>query len=199
VNILVVTAVAAERDAIAGLPGVAVIAGGVGPSASAASTARALAADRYDLVLSAGVAGGFAPIEVGEVVVATRSVFADLGVETVGGFVSLGIADDALDADAAIAADLARRTAAATGTVLTVATVTGTAARGEALRARYPDAVAEAMEGHGVATAARMYGVPFGEVRTISNLVGPRDRTSWQLGDALAALARAFATITERL
>ena len=31
-------------------------------------------------------------------------------------------------------------------------------------------------------------GIPFAEVRTISNLVGPRDRAAWRIGDALAAL-----------
>ena len=49
---------------------------------------------------------------------------------------------------------------------------------------RCPDAVAEAMEGAGVLAAARIHGVAFAEVRTISNLVGPArsrvlaDRTS---------------------
>jgi futalosine hydrolase len=69
-----------------------------------------------------------------------------------------------------------------------VHTVTGTAAGTTAVTARHPDAVAEGMEGFGVATAAVDAGVPFGEVRTISNLVGPRDRAGWRIPDALAAL-----------
>ena len=32
------------------------------------------------------------------------------------------------------------------------------------------------MEGFGVATAAALAGVPFAELRTISNAIGPRDR-----------------------
>jgi futalosine hydrolase len=51
--------------------------------------------------------------------------------------------------------------------------------------------VAEAMEGHGVATAAAQAGIPFAELRTISNPVGPRDRESWRFGEALAALTAA--------
>jgi futalosine hydrolase len=82
------------------------------------------------------------------------------------------------------------------GTVVTVSTVTGTAGTAAVLRARYPDAVAEAMEGFGVATAAALHGVPFAEVRAISNLVGPRDRPSWRIREALAALGSAFAAIT---
>jgi futalosine hydrolase len=87
-------------------------------------------------------------------------------------------------------------TRATTGTVLTVSTVTGTAATTAALRARHPDAVAEAMEGFGVATAAAWHGVPFAEVRAISNTIGPRDRASWRIPEALNALTEAFAAIT---
>jgi futalosine hydrolase len=46
------------------------------------------------------------------------------------------------------------------------------------------------MEGFGVACAAA--GKPFGEVRAISNLVGPRDREAWRIAPALAALETAF-------
>ena len=46
------------------------------------------------------------------------------------------------------------------------------------------------MEGAGVAAAAARHGVPFAEVRAISNLVGPRDRAAWRIPEALAALAR---------
>jgi futalosine hydrolase len=76
--------------------------------------------------------------------------------------------------------------------------VTGTAARATDLAERHPDAVAEAMEGFGVATAAALHGIAFMEVRTVSNLVGPRDRSAWRIGPAMAALttaARALATL----
>ena len=81
----------------------------------------------------------------------------------------------------------ALRTAVA-GPILTVHTVTGTATGTSTISRRHPDAVAEGMEGFGVATAAAGAGVAFGEVRTISNLVGPRDRAGWRIPDALAAL-----------
>jgi futalosine hydrolase len=80
-----------------------------------------------------------------------------------------------------------------------VSTVTGTATSTEQLARRYPDAVAEAMEGFGVATAATQAGVRFAELRTISNLVGPRDRSAWRLTEALAGLAEAVATVTKEL
>lgn len=170
--------------------------GGVGPVAAALSSAALLAGTGYDLVLSAGVAGGFAPIEAGSVVVADAVVHADLGAETAdGGFSSLaelGWGPVHFEVDPVLAAELARRTSAATGTVLSVTTVTGTQARADRLRTAYPDALAEAMEGAGVCQAAARAGLPFGELRTISNRVGPRQRESWRIGEALAALTAAF-------
>jgi futalosine hydrolase len=60
---------------------------------------------------------------------------------------------------------------------------------------KYPHAIAEGMEGYGVAIAAQQAGVPFAELRTISNIIGPRDRESWQIGDALSALTKAAAML----
>ena len=71
-----------------------------------------------------------------------------------------------------------------------MSTVTGTAAGTARLAERYPDAVAEGMEGFGVACAAGE--LPFGEIRAISNVVGPRDRAAWRIAPALAALETAF-------
>jgi futalosine hydrolase len=199
VSLLVVTAVVAERDAILdALPEVRVLVGGVGPAASAAATATELAAQRYDLVLSAGIGGGFAPLAVGGIAVASSIVFADLGAETDAGFVpmsALGIGCERYDVSQRLAVELADLTGGHMGTILTVATVTGSSATAEATLARNPDAVAEGMEGAGVAAAASLHGMPFAEVRAISNLVGPRDRDSWDIPTALAALATAVAAI----
>ncbi|NDZ84293.1 futalosine hydrolase, partial [Streptomyces sp. SID10115] len=85
---------------------------------------------------------------------------------------------------------------AATGAVLTVSTVTGSAGRAAALRLRHPRALAEAMEGFGVAEAAVLHGLPVLEVRAVSNPVGPRDRAAWRIGDALSALSDAFGKFT---
>jgi futalosine hydrolase len=202
VRVLVVTAVDAERSAIvAGLPaGTAhsVVSVGVGPAAAAAGTATTLAADPFDLVLSAGIGGGFAPLAPGGIAVASSAVFADLGAETDAGFApasELGFGLERYDVEPGLAVELADRCSGHLGTILTVATVTGTAATADALLGRYPDAVAEAMEGAGVAAAATRLSIPWAEVRAISNVVGPRDRASWRIAEALDALGRAVAAI----
>lgn len=130
---------------------------------------------------------------------ASELVAAELGAETADGFVpatELGFGTVVHRPDAALVARIAEATRARTGAVLTVSTVTGTAARATALRARHPGALAEAMEGFGVAEAAAVAGCPVVELRAVSNAVGPRDRAQWRIGDALAALAAASGRLT---
>ncbi|MEU6014612.1 futalosine hydrolase [Streptomyces sp. NPDC047515] len=221
-RVLVVTAVPAERDAVtrafqdvsepsvsevpgarihhAGRPGgsvaVDVLAGGAGPAAAAAATAFGLASAPYDLVVSAGIGGGFASAApVGSLVVASGIVAADLGAETPEGFVpvtALGFGRDRFTPPPARVRDVAAATGALPGEILTVSTVTGSAERAAALLATHPRAAAEAMEGFGVAEAAERSGVAVLELRAVSNAVGPRDRDTWRIGDALAALTGAF-------
>ncbi|MFC9678400.1 futalosine hydrolase [Streptomyces sp. NPDC056948] len=208
-RVLVATAVPVERDAVAeafGAHGAGggvldVIDAGVGPALAAASVASALTAASlqgtpYDLVVSAGIGGGFQPeAPVGSLVVADEIVAADLGAETPDGFLpvtELGFGTVRHHPPADLVRRVADAAGARTGAVLTVSTVTGTAARATALRERHPTALAEAMEGFGVAEAAGAHGVPVLEIRAISNPVGPRDRAAWRIGDALAALTEGF-------
>ncbi|MFC1433390.1 futalosine hydrolase [Streptacidiphilus sp. N1-3] len=181
-----------------------VLAAGVGPAAAAAGTATALAlaAQPYQLVVSAGIAGGFAPLApLGCALVAEAIVAADLGADTPDGFATVtelgfGRVRHATAHSALVAAAL--RTAGlptAVGPVLTVSTVTGTAARAEELTLRHPGAVGEAMEGFGVAEAAAGHGTPVLELRAVSNAVGPRDRAAWRIGEAFAALEQVFALL----
>ena len=185
-RVLLVTAVAAEGDAI-GLPHTVVA--GIGPAAAAAATSAALARGGYDLVISAGIAGGFTPLGVGDIAVAATIAHADLGRELPDGFEPVPSAPNRYEVAPALAVELADRTGGHLGTIVTVSTVTGTAATADRLVERYPDAVAEAMEGAGVAAAAACHGVPVAEIRAISNLVGPRGE--WQLAVALEALGTA--------
>ncbi|MFE7135211.1 futalosine hydrolase, partial [Streptomyces sp. NPDC057638] len=154
----------------------------------------------YDLVVSAGIGGGFpgrAPV--GSVVVADAITAADLGADSPEGFLDvreLGFGRSGhlppADTVARVAAAVG---GAVVGGVLTVSTVTGTAARAAELSGRHPGAVAEAMEGFGVAEAAAAHGIPVLEIRAVSNPVGPRDRAAWRVGEALDALRGAFSQL----
>ncbi|WP_024759929.1 futalosine hydrolase [Streptomyces exfoliatus] len=190
--------------------GADLLVGGVGPAAVAAATGTALAyaslADAtartpYDLVVSAGIAGGFAPhAPIGTVVVSEAIVAADLGAETPDGYLAveeLGFGRSVHPIPHSLTGPLAAALRAAgrphtVAPVLTVSTVTGTAGRTAELAGRHPAAAAEAMEGFGVAEAAAAYGVPVVEIRAVSNAVGPRDRSAWRIGEALDSLRQAF-------
>lgn len=223
---LIMTAVAAEQEAVqrglersreaacckgndqAAAAEFAVRIAGVGPVAAAIATLAELYAGEYDLVISAGIGGGFpGRAEIGSLVVADAIVAADLGAETPDGFLSLdalgfGSAEAAVDGE--FAASLMARLREAglpvtMGAVLTASAATGTAATAHARAARTPGAAAEGMEGFGVAVAAQTLGLPMLELRAISNAVGPRDRAAWQIGRALDALAAACAHLPNLL
>lgn len=212
-NILIMVSVEAERDAVlrglGGNPRFGVRLAGVGMAAAAAATAYELASGgEYGLVVSAGIAGGFAgQAQIGDVVVATDIVAADLGAESPGGLLSLdelGFGSSRAAVDAGLAARAAAALSAAgmtaiAGPVVTVATATGTAEGAAKLAARVPGALAEGMEGYGVAVAASMRGLPAMELRAISNAVGPRNKAAWRIPDALASLERACGILTEVL
>lgn len=195
---LLVAAVDAERDALQRrAEGLAVIATGAGPAAAATGAAWMLASEPYELAVSVGIGGGFAPhAPIGSVVVSTGTIAADLGADSPQGFLpiaDLGFAPHVDQPDAEYSKRFGAALSAAglpvvSGAVLTVSTVTGTAERTAELMARHPDAVAEAMEGYGVATAATMANLPYVEIRVVSNVVGPRDRSAWKIGEALDVL-----------
>lgn len=218
--VLVVTAVRAEAEAVAGGLGGAeptrlgpfplwrcasadVLAGGVGMAAAAAAAAYALARSAYRLVVCAGIAGGFMPpTSIGDLVVADAVHAADLGIVTDAGLVPLDVAgaEPGLPEPNPIATPLRAALlvgglAPTVGGVVTVCGVTGSEDRSEELRRRYPRAVAEAMEGYGVGVAAVQADVPFAEVRAVSNRVGRRERERWDIPTALASLGKGFAAL----
>ncbi|MBB5174284.1 futalosine hydrolase [Texcoconibacillus texcoconensis] len=211
-KILIVVSVEAEKEAIQ--KGLAndqrfdVIVSGVGPTAAAARTATALVGEDYELVINAGIAGGFVGrAEVGSLVLATSSIAADLGAESEESFKpleELGLGSTIIHTEfgynvPVVQALQTKNVPVYQGSVLTSSTVTGTRQTAEYLSKRIPYATAEAMEGFGVATAAEQMNIPYMEVRAISNPVGPRNRDAWKIEEALSALTVASSTLSEVL
>lgn len=206
VKTLVVVATAAEAQhleslRLASLP-VRVIVSGVGASAAALATWRAITGEShtapYDLVVSAGIGGAYpgSGLNPGDAAVSSQIIQADLGAQdgpdflplshlglsilpTREHFAEFGVWDGA--------ADLAEGCGAAFGPTLSLNSVTGSAARAAQLVRLFPGALTEGMEGAGVAHAALLGGVPVLEVRGVSNPVGPRERRTWRIPEALAA------------
>ncbi|OEF98386.1 futalosine hydrolase [Desulfuribacillus alkaliarsenatis] len=209
---LIVTSVAAEKEAI--MKGLKadnrfdVIAAGVGPTIAAANTATALAEKNYQLVINSGIGGGFVgKVELESIVLASEVIAADLGAEAAEGFKSLEelnlgttrIATDVKYTELVFEGLKARKAPVYTGPIITLSTVTGTASTAATLLERTPGVLAEAMEGYGVAIAAKLKGLPVIEIRSISNAVGPRDRGNWKINEALKRLEEVGSVLTEVL
>jgi futalosine hydrolase len=88
--------------------------------------------------------------------------------------------------------DFAEAAGITKGPFLTLETVTGSLETASRLEKQVPGALVECMEGAGVAHVAFKHGIPCLEVRGISNMVGPRDRSKWKIPEAMLALSRAL-------
>ena len=179
---------------------------GVGPVAAAASLGRLLGSGEVTGVVNLGVAGTFDPViaPLTSLLAATAETFPEYGLRCEGvmqprelGFPQLTIAGEpiydriALHPDEAAASmRLSLPEHILLGDFATVAGVSADA------QASAPDGLtAENMEGFALALACRLAGVPFLELRTISNTVGARPPRGWDLPGALAALARITALL----
>ncbi len=174
-----------------------VLATGIGMVSTAVWCTRALGQASYDVAMNLGVCGSFdSRFRTCDVVHVTRDRLAELGVED--GPVFRGLADVGLrDPDplpfstAEIVNDVPPSLSsladlpAVSG--ITVNTVHGNEASIAAVVARCrPDV--ESMEGAAFMYACRVAGIPFAQVRAVSNRVERRNRAAWDLPGAIASL-----------
>jgi len=203
--------------------GSVVVVSGYGGVNAAHALSCLLEAARPRLVLQVGIAGAFtgAGLGPGDLAVASSDSYTDLGVQTPTGWLSadgfaepLAVAADGrglrntfvLDPDLVDAAVRCLHAAEwpdplpriGVGPFVTSDLVTGSRERADALADRW-HAVAESMEGAAAAHICSLYGVPFLEVRGISNLVVDRDRDSWRVEEAAAVAGQAALILGEHL
>jgi len=172
---------------------------GVGMVATAAWCTRALAIGGYDVSPNLGVCGSFNPsMPPSSVVHVTSDVLAELGVEDGPRFLSLhevGLlaSDEFPYSGGRLSNEVPPRLAglgdlpAASG--ITVNTVHGEEASIAAIQSRYAPDV-ESMEGAAFMYACLIAGVPFAQVRAVSNRVERRNRAAWDLAGAIENLGR---------
>lgn len=190
------------RDVDASL---ALVVTGIGKANAAAGVGIALRSRTYGAVINVGIAGALPaaiPLAIGDSVAATRSVYADEGLALPDGSFAgcsemgfpLGPFDDRGVPASAGLLDRLAPLVSATGPVATVSTCSGTDALSRTVVDR-TEAVAEAMEGAAVGQVAAKLGVPFLELRVISNTTGNRDSQVWSIGPALSALGELAAGV----
>lgn len=179
---------------------------GVGAVPTAFALAKLFAGASYDLALNVGIAGAFdRSLQLGEVVNVVSERFADVGVEEQDGRFTdvheLGLTPP--DAFPFTAGELRNPQAdgfsfAKNCKGLTVNKVHGSLASIEAVRAKYPAEI-ETMEGAAFFYACLLSGVPFLQLRSISNYVEPRNRDAWDLPLAIANLNSVVRELLETL
>ena len=171
---------------------------GVGMVATATWCSRALARERYDLALNLGVCGSFdRALPLGAVVHVVTDRLAELGAEDGEAFLTvqqlqlLGENDPPF-----VDGRLVNHTPPAMATLkglravdgVTVSTVHGREESIARVTERFSPQV-ESMEGAAFMYACLVHGLPFAQVRAISNLVERRNRDAWRLTEAIGNLS----------
>ena len=157
-----------------------------------------------DFIINIGIAGSYKEdIKPGETVLVDNDCFADSGIEEAQGFVPLwksGLADPGefpftdglIVSNPAVIANIPARIRRVKA--ITLNTASGTESTIGLIRERFnPDI--ETMEGAAVLFTAAKQGIPAFQLRSVSNMVEPRNRSAWQIDLALKNLAISFEEI----
>ena len=161
---------------------------GVGMTATAFQLGHFFAQHRPDWAINAGIAGAYDPnLAIGTVVQVLSEHFGDLGVEEAdGSFTDVGKLGLSASATLSNPQPPIPNLPACKG--LTVNKVHGSAVSIQKIQAKYPEVQVESMEGAAFFYACLAAGVPFAEIRSISNRVEPRNRDAWDLPLAIRNL-----------
>jgi futalosine hydrolase len=199
-----VLVVAATEPEIAGLRARAaldIVVTGVGMVATAARTARALAQARYDLAFNFGLCGSFdRSLPPGQVVHVVTDRIAELGAEDDEAFLTLdelGLPGEPVFSNAA-PPRVAALDALPAVRAITVNTAHGNQRTIAAVVRRFSPQV-ESMEGAAFMHACQLSGVPFAQVRAVSNVVEKRNREAWHVAEAVGNLSRCARAILDSL
>ena len=169
---------------------------GVGQVACATHLSRTLATGSYDRVVQAGIAGSFTPkLPIGSVAVVTEEGFGDLGAENHGGFLDLFDMGLMKEGDSPFTDRFLRAPdvkLSSLSQLPRVRSVTVNRVLSEPhsiswVRDRYSPQIVN-MEGAAFFYAALLHKIPFVSLRSVSDMVGPRDKGAWKIPEAVAAL-----------
>jgi len=178
---------------------------GVGKANAAAALALAIERWRPRAVVQVGIGGAFAGsfLSVGMVAVAALEVHLDCGAgegEAWQSMEQLGFPllsgppplFNVMPTDPALSERLAAPSRAPLVRFGTSERVTASLEAADRLQRRF-DVAIESMEGAAAAQVCRALGVPFAELRGVSNIVGERDKRAWDVPCAVRASSEALA------
>ncbi len=169
---------------------------GIGMMHTAFAMEKFLQQTDADMAIQVGVAGAFnTNLALGDIVRVQSEILGDLGVENRDEYLDifetgLVVANEFPYQDGALENDFSEQIFGinlpqAKG--LTVNTVSGSEATIAKRRAIY-NADIETMEGAAFHYACIVHGIPFVQIRSISNYVEPRDKSKWKMKEAIVLL-----------
>lgn len=201
---------------LTGIPVVMAVSG-IGKVNAAHAVTRLVHDHTLSLIMNIGVGGAYpsSGLKIGDVAIAEKEFYGDEGVLLKDGFheadiigipllkkgrkkyfnefpLDRGLADRAVSAASLLTPYSSRK-----GVFVTVSTCTGTTKRARDIEKKY-HAVCENMEGAAIAHVCALYGIPLIEMRGISNMVGDRDRSGWNIvlaAEHCQAAAREFLSV----
>jgi futalosine hydrolase len=191
-----VACVATEMEGVLLRPHLPVLCTGVGAVNAAIALTRFLEREGAKAIVVCGIGGAYpaAGIPIGSAVWATTECYGDLGADSPQGFLDMrAMGFPVISGPAPLYNTIPLQIVpeGARAPFVTLNTCTGDNDRARQISERTGAGV-ENMEGAAIAHVAAIYGIPCGEVRGISNLVGKRDRAAWRLKEAVAAAQEAF-------
>jgi futalosine hydrolase len=180
---------------------------GVGMLASAVSLTRMVLEDKPDLVIQAGIAGCFDPVmSLGKVVVVNEEALADMGVEEDGKWKD--IFDLKLEKSSYHPFErrklpnpwLAEFNLLKLPEVsaVTINQISTNKEKIQQLTKKY-NPVIESMEGSALHYVCREAGIPFLQVRAISNYIGERNKANWKIKEAIDNLNQTLVKYIDKL
>jgi futalosine hydrolase len=171
---------------------------GIGMVATTFQLTQKLTENKYDLVMNVGIAGAFIKsLEIGSVVQVSSDRLAELGAEDHEEFLP------ADETNLIGKSDLEFNTGCRIAGLPVVSGITVNRVHGNAesivkIREQFNPAV-ESMEGAGVGYVCSKLGVPWCQIRSISNRVEPRNKANWNIPLALKNLHQQVSVYLQQL
>jgi futalosine hydrolase len=182
---------------------------GIGKVNTAAGLALAIERLKPTSVIQFGIGGAYVNsfASIGTVMAATHDIHIDSGVRTAEGWQGMAQVGfpllvkgaethyNVFPTDKTLTQLFVDAVGLPTGIFATSETITGTFDEGTAIQEQF-DVSIESMEGAAAAHVCLALGVPFAEIRAVSNIVGERDKRNW---DIRLAVKRVNAVVLDAL
>ena len=172
--------------------GTDILVSGVGVPAAMYHLQKRMQQIDYDLIIQAGIAGTFnSAVRLGQVVLVKQDTFADLGAEEKENFIPLfesGLADKNefpfTNGWLVNNSKLMQQTTLEVVSAVTVNKVSDSLLQKQQL-VKHFNAGIESMEGAALHYICLQENIPFLQLRSVSNLVGERDKAKWKMKEAI--------------